>query len=127
MAGLFRSFQNIYAQRSKDLYRIATGGTGKLPGGDIHPDLVNRLAVEAAKSARHVLTMCIRALDYVPPVDLTFGDYLRALITGDYDMVPDDDHGYRIAFIDAFRRRGIYPDDVRTLSVESLRWQGPAA
>jgi hypothetical protein len=33
--------------------------------------------------------------------------------------------GYRIAVIEAFRRRGIYPRDVRTLSVDSLRWQGP--
>ena len=65
-----------------DLRRIATGGTGILPPGDIHPDLVDRLADEAAKSASHVLRMCIRALDYCPPVDLTFGEYLRALITG---------------------------------------------
>jgi len=67
--------------------------------------------------------MCIRALDYCPPVDISFGDYLRAIVTADYDLVPDDDLGYRIAFIEAFRRRGIYPRDVRALSVESLRWQ----
>ena len=34
-----------------------------------------------SKAAGHVLNMCIRALDYCPPVDLTFGEYLRALIT----------------------------------------------
>ena len=82
-----------------------------LPDGDIHPDLVNRLAAEAAKSAGHILTMCIRALDYIPPVDLTFGEYLRALITADYDLVRDDDRGYRVAVIDAFRT-GAYPSDV---------------
>ena len=43
-----------------------------LPEGALYPDLVNRLATEASKSARHVLNMCVRALDYVPPVDLTF-------------------------------------------------------
>jgi hypothetical protein len=95
-----------------------------LPAGEVHPDLVNRLAEQAAKSAQHVLMMCIRALDYCPPVDLTFGDYLRAIITADSDLVRDDDRGYRIAFIEAFRRRGIYPRDVRTLSIESLRWPG---
>ena len=53
--------------------------------------------------------MCIRALDYCPPVDITFGEYLRALITADTDLVPNDKLGYRIAFIEAFRNRGIYP------------------
>jgi hypothetical protein len=69
--------------------------------------------------------MCIRALDYCPPVDLTFGDYLRALITADYDLVRDDDLGYRIAVVEAFRQHGMYPHDVRSLSIDSLRWQEP--
>ena len=86
---------------------------------------MNRLAQEAAKAAGHVLNMCIRALDYCPPVDLTFGEYLRALITADMDLMPEDEHGYRVAFIEAFRRRGIYPRDVRTLSEDSLRWARP--
>ena len=43
------------------------------------------------RSREHVLNMCIRALDYCPPVDMTFGDYLRALITADRDLVPADD------------------------------------
>ena len=89
----------------------------------IHPDLVGRLTDEAAKAAQQVLTICIRALDYCPPVDLTFGDYLRALITADFDLVPDDPHGYRVAFVEAFRRRGIYPRDLRSLSVDALRWR----
>jgi hypothetical protein len=126
MAALFRSFQNIYANRSMDLYRLATGGTGKLPDGDIHPDLVNRLADEAAKSAGHILNMCVRALDYVPPVDLTFGEYLRALITADYDLVRNDDRGYRVAVVDAFRSWGIYPADVNVLDETSLLWSPPA-
>jgi hypothetical protein len=106
-----------------DLFRLASGGTGLVAPGALHPDLVNRLASEAAKSARHVLGMCIRALDYCPPVDLSFGEYLRAVVTADVDLVPDDDLTYRIAFIEAFRRRGIYPRNVRSLSVDSLRWQ----
>jgi len=58
-------------------------------------------------------------------VALTFGDYLRALITADTDIVPNDDLGYRVAFIEAFQRRGIYPQTVRNLSVESLLWKPP--
>jgi hypothetical protein len=120
VAAVFDAFVTIYKSRVADLMRIATSGTGVLPAGNLHPDLVNRLAGEAAKSAQHVLTMCIRALDYLPPVDITFGDYLRALITADSDLVHDDDRGYRVAFVEAFRRCGIYPRDVRSLSVEGL-------
>jgi len=122
VAAVFEAFTAIYKNRTQDLLRIASGGTGILPSGALHPDLVNRLAIEAAKAAQHVLLMCIRALDYCPPVALTFGDYLRALITADVDIVPDDDRGYRVAFIEAFRKRGIYPENVRNLSEESLCW-----
>jgi hypothetical protein len=124
VAAVFDAFLSIYRGRIADLLRIATGGSGVLPPGELHPDLTNRLATEASKSARHVLTMCIRALDYCPPVDLTFGEYLRALITADTDLVRDDDLGYRPAVIEAFRGRGLYPLDVRSLAADSLLWQG---
>ena len=125
VAAVFDAFLNIYRKRAADLIRLATGGTGVLPPGDIPHDLVNRLAQEASKTASHVLNICIRALDYSPPVDMTFGDYVRALITADRDLVPDDDLGYRIAFLQAFRRRGIYPEFVRNLSTESVCWDSP--
>lgn len=125
VAAVFDAFLCIYEDRIADLKRIATGGTGVLPDGEIHPDLVNRMADEAAKSALHVLRMCIRAMDYVPPTDITLGDFLRALITADADLVPDDPLRYRVAFIEAFRKWGIYPRDVRTLSEETLRWSAP--
>jgi hypothetical protein len=125
VAAVFDAFLNIYRRRSLDLIRLATGGTGVLPPGDIPHDLVNRLAQEASKTAEHVLNICIRALDYSPPVDMTFGDYVRALITADRDLVPDDDLGYRVAFLQAFRRRGIYPEFVRNLSTESVCWSKP--
>jgi hypothetical protein len=132
VAAVFDAFLAIYNARIADLLRISTGGTGVLPAGAIHPDLVRRLSTEAAKCAAHVLKMCIRALDYVPPVDLTFFEYLRALITADFELMSDDRHNYRVAFVEAFRRRGIYPLDLqdptpdtpRTLSVDTLRWQG---
>jgi hypothetical protein len=123
VAAVFDAFLTIYQGRIADLLRLATGGSGILPQGELHPDLVNRLAQEASKSAGHVLTICVRALDYCPPVDITFGEYLRALITADYEWVKDDERGYRVAFIEAFRKRGIYPRDVRTLSEETLRWK----
>jgi len=125
VAAVFDAFLTIYKSRIADLLRIATAGTGVLPAGDLHPDLVDRLAGEASVSAGHVLNMCIRALDHCPPVDVNFGDYLRALVTADRDLVPDDDRGYRVAVIEAFRRRGIYPQGVRSLSAESLCWAPP--
>jgi hypothetical protein len=132
VAAVFDAFIAIYKVRIADLLRIYTAGTGVLPNGAIHPDLVNRLADEATKAARHVLTMCIRALDYLPPVDVTFFEYLRALVTADSDLVRDDRYNYRVAFVEAFRRRGIYPinlgepspDTLRTMSVDTLRWKG---
>ena len=112
VAAMFTAFLTIYRNRTRDLLRIATNGSGLVPPGDLHPDLVNRLADEAAKAARHLLIMAIRALDYIPPVDLTFGDYLRALVTSDTDLVPSDHRLYRVAIVDAFRQWGIYPQHV---------------
>ncbi len=125
VAAVFDAFLRIYERRTADLLRLATGGSGVLRPGAIHPDLVARLADEAAKSAQHVLTGCIRALDYCPPVDITFGEFLRAIITADTDAVADDDMRYRVAFVEAFRKWGIYPRDLRTLSEDSLLWRSP--
>jgi hypothetical protein len=132
VAAVFDAFLAIYRARTADLYRIYTGGTGVLAEGAVHPDLVARLADEAMRSARQVLDMCIRALDYLPPVDVTFFEYLRALITADSDAVPWDEFHYRVAFVEAFRQWCIYPqtlrnpspDTPRNLSVDTLRWRG---
>ncbi len=123
VAAVFDAFLQIYASRTADLIRIATGGTGMLQA--ISADLVDRLAQEAAKAASHVLQICIRALDYCPPIDITFGDYLRALVTADRDVAPDDPYGYRVAFVSAFRARGITPQNVRSLSPSTLAWEPP--
>ena len=121
-SAVFEAFLKIVDRRTADLVRIATSGTGILPKGALHPDLVNRLTDETCKAAKHVLHMCIRALDYCPAVDLTFGEYLRALITADIDLVPNDILHYRVAFIEAFRERDLIPRDVRTVSEETLAW-----
>jgi hypothetical protein len=125
VAAVFDAFLQIYRSRSADLLRLATGGSGIPPQGAISHDLVIRLAQEASKAATHVLEICIRALDYCPAVDITFGEYLRALITADRDLVPEDERGYRVAFVSAFRDRGIYPANVKSLSEDSLVWEAP--
>ena len=68
---------------------------GAQTSDNLHPDLVNRLAEAATKTALHFLNICIRALDYCPPVDILFGDFLRAMITADRNLFPDDEYGYQ--------------------------------
>lgn len=122
VAAMFDAFLKIYRRRAQRVIGLATQGSGVLPPGALTPNLVDALALEASKTALHFLNASIRALDYCPPVDINFGDFLRALITADADLVPGDTRGYRIALVDAFRDRGIFPDGVRNLSEESLLW-----
>lgn len=125
VAAIFDAFLTIYENRTADLLRIAGIRPGKQPAFDLHPDLVTRLTREASKAAEHVMRMCIRALDYLPPVDVRFGDFLRAIITADYDLVPDDVLNYRLAIIEGFRRRGIVPKECLSLAPDSLLWEAP--
>lgn len=123
VAAIFDAFFSVYVRRTQDLLRM-TYPHGRLPEpGFLNADLALRLAGEAAKTADRMLTICVRALDYCPPVDIQFGDYLRAIVTSDCDAAPNDDGGYRAALIDAFRARGIRPAGVRSYSEEALRWE----
>jgi hypothetical protein len=97
-----------------------------LPEGDIHPDLTKRLAGEAAWAADRVLQMCIRAIDYCPPVDITFGDFLRGIVTADVDYAPDDRSGFRVVFTESFREWGIYPRGVSSMGLDALVWPAGA-
>lgn len=73
------------------------------------------VAAEGAKVADHLLSMSIRALDYCPPLDLEFGDYLAALLTVDSEIAPDDKrYGYRDTVLRVFQSFGIDPPAGRT-------------
>jgi hypothetical protein len=122
VAAVFRAFLLIYRSQTADLFRIATQGTGRLPEGDIHPDLAKRLAGEASRFADRVLQMCIRAIDYCPPVDITFGDFLRGIITADIDHAPEDKASFRVVFIESFREWGIYPRGITSMGTDTLAW-----
>lgn len=122
VAAVFGAFTRVYRARTRDLFRIASEGTGVLREGDIHPDLVNRLASEAEYAADRALQMCIRAIDYCPPVGITFGSYLRAIITADHDMNPIDRDNWRVAFVESFREWGISPRGARSMAEDSLLW-----
>jgi len=122
---IFEAWMAIFKRKVERYIRLASNGTGRLPPGQAPVDLQDILGEQASKLAGHFLAICIRAIDYCPPVDIDLGEYLRALITADHDLVPDDPWGYREALIDAFRVRGIYPPNVTSLSEDSLRWQKP--
>ena len=60
--------------------------------------------------AAYLLTMVIRALDYAPPVDLQFADFLSALLTSDHALHPDDSrYGFRERLRASFAAFGIQP------------------
>ncbi|WP_395391185.1 hypothetical protein WBP07_11505 [Novosphingobium sp. BL-8A] len=122
---VYDAFLLIVERRTGDLIRLATGGSGILKPGALHPELVERLTDETCRAARHVLRMCIRAIDYCPPVDVTFGSYLRAIISADLEQVDEDRFAYRMAFLESFRHTGLLPRNLRTVSIETLRWRLP--
>lgn len=63
---------------------------------------------EGVKVAEQLLSMTIRALDYCPPVDLDFSDYVAALLTVDREVAPDDTKfNYRDVIVDTFKKFGI--------------------
>lgn len=123
VSAVFMAFTTVYSRKVRRYILLATNGTGRLPEGELPSTLVAVLAEEAAGLASQFLAICIRAVDYCPPVDLVFGEYLRAMITADYALVPDDPWAYREALVDAFRFHGIYPPDVPNLSEDALLWR----
>ena len=124
VAAIFEAFFRVYTRRTRDLFRLA--GVGPDYREELHPDLARRLGAEATALAGQFVQLCIRALEFCPPVDLEFGDYLRALITVHSRLDVDDRDGFRDALIRAFSRRGIFPPDVRSMTETELRWKPPA-
>jgi hypothetical protein len=118
MAAVFDGFFRTYERRVADLLRLSGGGEAQR-SAMLDPDLVDRIANEVATLADYVVRMCFRAFDYLPPVDVTFGDFLRALVTADYEVNPKDPTELRFNIIEAFRVRGIYAD-VASLAEEAL-------
>jgi hypothetical protein len=122
VAAVFDAYFTIYTRRTSNLFRIFRAGGGTMGQPDIAAPLADRLAAEASRTAEQFFVICARALDYCPPVDITFGDFLRAVLTADLDLHPEDPDGVRDALMEAFRLRGIVADEATSFSEESLFW-----
>jgi hypothetical protein len=125
VSAVFEAFGTIFKRKTEKYVNLATEGTGRLREGELPATLREVLADQASKLANQFLTLCVRAIDYCPPVDIELGEYLRAVLTADHDLVPDDTFAYREAWIDAFRNHGIYPSRVTSLFEDALLWMPP--
>lgn len=92
--------------------------TGRLEAITTDPTVDRaRVAEEGAKAADHLLHMAIRAVDYCPPLEFEFADFLDALLVADQEMDPDDALGYRTAVEHAFNEYGIERPETSTIDV----------
>lgn len=97
VAAMMNAFLDIWIARLAKIGRL----TGHMKDRSL-------VVEEGARAAEHLLTMAIRAIDYCPPTDITFPDYLSALLTIDQEIVPDDTkYGYRHALLSNFADYGI--------------------
>jgi len=119
VAAVFEAIGRVFRAKTRTLRKIAA----QSPGSRDH--LIDLLTAAARDLAGQFLNIIIRAVDYCPPVDLTFGEFLRALVTADWVTVPDDPYQYREALVLAFRRYGITVPGVPDLSEDALLWKGP--
>lgn len=125
VAAVFDAYLDTYKASISSLRRLASGGSGVLPPGALPPDLVKLASREAVSNADRLLGMVVRAFDFLPVVDVTFGDVVRAIVTSDRALFPDDSLRLRATLVEALRRRGIHPAGVSSLADDALVWQAP--
>src|SRR5262249_50147664 len=121
LAAVVDAYVSVYMGRAEALFRIYHAG-GATRTDDLPQPLAELLAGYAAEMATTFFRLCARALDYCPPVDVTFGDFLRALITVSRDLDPTDNDGVRDALMEAFRLRAIYAENASFYSEDALCW-----
>jgi len=103
VAAVMKGFIKAWSQ-----YALSAG----LKGQQRFP--VRRVAQDGADIADLLVTMWIRAVDYMPPVHLEFGDALSAAVTADFEVRPDDSrYELRACMLDSFRAFGFKPASTR--------------
>jgi len=85
-----------------------------------------QVAKSGAKVGEQVLAMLIRGLGYMAPVDVTWTDLLRGVLSADLMLVPQDRYHYRQVVRDAFAEVGVTVAEDEMLSgtdrMTSLRY-----
>jgi hypothetical protein len=71
----------------------------------------DRAVEEGQMAAEHLLGMLIRAIDYTPPIELEFADFLEATLVADETVAPDDKHDYRGSLKQSFAEYGMTPSN----------------
>lgn len=89
VAAILNAFLAAWVKRLESLGEVAPG---RLDRG--------RVVEEGSMIADYLLTMVIRALDYLPPVNLEFCDFLSAVLSSDREINPNDS---RYRFRDTLR------------------------
>jgi hypothetical protein len=98
-AVMLRAFVKVWMERIRGL-RTLKGG---------HYD-IGSVAAEGAEAAGVLLNTAIRAIDYTPPIHLTFSDFRSAMLTADYEIRPQiDKYRFREKLSEAFDEFGIPP------------------
>jgi len=121
VAAVMEAFLRVLAKAFESLGDQPVGGRasrGPLDG--------RRVVQEAADVARRLLNICIRAIDYTSPTNLTFGGFLSAALTSDCEIVPDDSrYEFRGALRRSFAEYGIRPSSRAKVGKETGLWEPP--
>lgn len=99
VAAMMNAFLEIWYARSRLLDPVGSGFADR-----------DRAVEDGSKAAQNLLHMAIRAIDYLPPVNMTYPDFLTAFLTVDRELT----HGpgkydYRRHILDCFERYRIVP------------------
>ncbi|MGA9770360.1 MAG: hypothetical protein WBV94_15080 [Blastocatellia bacterium] len=114
VAAMMNAFIEVWVNRLKGLGKVSPEGLDR-----------RRVVEEGSGIADYLLTMVIRALDYSPPVDLQFCDFLSALLTADRAIRPDDSkYNFRKILLKSFESYGLPPTSTGDGSEQGV-WEPP--
>ena len=114
VAAMMNAFLTVWVNRLKALGEVRNGYLDR-----------GRVVEEGASIADYLLTMSIRALDYTPPVNLEFCDYLSAVLTSDREINPNDSkYSFREILSGSFISYAIDPSSKGTPSEPGV-WDPP--